>query len=85
MGYNIIRLLLWNFLLCACVLLYQAEVCQDLAAGVLPASCLEQLDSANWKDRLASMEEFQRVKSSCSVLISCVINNFITEQKLIDS
>uniref|UniRef100_A0A3P8QCL6 TOG domain-containing protein n=1 Tax=Astatotilapia calliptera TaxID=8154 RepID=A0A3P8QCL6_ASTCA len=53
-------LLLWNFLLCACVLLYQAEVCQDLAAGVLPASCLEQLDSANWKDRLASMEEFQR-------------------------
>uniref|UniRef100_A0A669C7C4 Cytoskeleton associated protein 5 n=1 Tax=Oreochromis niloticus TaxID=8128 RepID=A0A669C7C4_ORENI len=36
------------------------EVCQDLAAGVLPASCLEQLDSANWKDRLASMEEFQR-------------------------
>uniref|UniRef100_A0A3Q4GPQ5 Cytoskeleton associated protein 5 n=1 Tax=Neolamprologus brichardi TaxID=32507 RepID=A0A3Q4GPQ5_NEOBR len=37
-----------------------AEVCQDLAAGVLPASCLEQLDSANWKDRLASMEEFQR-------------------------
>lgn len=60
-------------------------MCQDLAAGVLPASCLEQLDSANWKDRLASMEEFQRVKSSCSVLISCVINNFITEQKLIDS
>ncbi|CAK6966388.1 cytoskeleton-associated protein 5 isoform X3 [Scomber scombrus] len=36
------------------------EVCEDLAAGVLPASCLQQLDSSNWKERLASMEEFQR-------------------------
>uniref|UniRef100_A0A8C4HMH1 Cytoskeleton associated protein 5 n=1 Tax=Dicentrarchus labrax TaxID=13489 RepID=A0A8C4HMH1_DICLA len=38
----------------------EVEVCEDLAAGVLPASCLQQLDSANWKERLASMEEFQR-------------------------
>ncbi|KAM4734479.1 cytoskeleton-associated protein 5 isoform 2-T2 [Anableps anableps] len=36
------------------------EVCEELAAGVLPASCLQQLDSSNWKERLASMEEFQR-------------------------
>ncbi|KAM7396138.1 hypothetical protein PAMP_019206 [Pampus punctatissimus] len=36
------------------------EACEDLAAGVLPASCLQQLGSANWKERLASMEEFQR-------------------------
>ncbi|XP_028287106.1 cytoskeleton-associated protein 5 isoform X2 [Parambassis ranga] len=36
------------------------EVCEDLAAGVLPGTCLQQLDSANWKERLASMEEFQR-------------------------
>ncbi|XP_041650942.1 cytoskeleton-associated protein 5 isoform X2 [Cheilinus undulatus] len=36
------------------------EVCEELAGGVLPASCLQQLDSANWKERLASMEEFQR-------------------------
>ncbi|XP_060892346.1 cytoskeleton-associated protein 5 isoform X2 [Labrus mixtus] len=36
------------------------EVCEELAAGVLPASCLQQLDSANWKERLASMEEFQK-------------------------
>ncbi|XP_013885628.1 cytoskeleton-associated protein 5 isoform X2 [Austrofundulus limnaeus] len=36
------------------------EACEDLAAGVLPASCLQQLDSTNWKERLASMEEFQR-------------------------
>uniref|UniRef100_A0A8C5I6V6 TOG domain-containing protein n=1 Tax=Gouania willdenowi TaxID=441366 RepID=A0A8C5I6V6_GOUWI len=42
------------------VLSFQAEACEDLAAGVLPASCLQQLDSANWKERLASMEEFQR-------------------------
>ncbi|KAM9352297.1 cytoskeleton-associated protein 5 [Symphorus nematophorus] len=37
-----------------------AEACEELAASVLPASCLQQLDSANWKERLASMEEFQR-------------------------
>ncbi|XP_072242822.1 cytoskeleton-associated protein 5 isoform X2 [Leuresthes tenuis] len=36
------------------------EACEELAAGVLPASCLQQLDSANWKERLASMEEFQK-------------------------
>ncbi|CAL9697086.1 unnamed protein product [Knipowitschia caucasica] len=36
------------------------EVCEDLARGVLPATCLQQLDSANWKERLASMEDFQR-------------------------
>uniref|UniRef100_A0A672HCF7 Cytoskeleton associated protein 5 n=1 Tax=Salarias fasciatus TaxID=181472 RepID=A0A672HCF7_SALFA len=36
------------------------EACEELAAAVLPASCLQQLDSANWKERLASMEEFQR-------------------------
>ncbi|XP_061533378.1 cytoskeleton-associated protein 5 isoform X2 [Phycodurus eques] len=36
------------------------EVCEEQAADVLPASCLQQLDSANWKERLASMEEFQR-------------------------
>ncbi|XP_055011340.1 cytoskeleton-associated protein 5 isoform X2 [Boleophthalmus pectinirostris] len=36
------------------------EACEDLARGVLPASCLQQLDSANWKERLASMEDFQR-------------------------
>ncbi|KAM4572719.1 cytoskeleton-associated protein 5 isoform 3-T3 [Odontesthes bonariensis] len=36
------------------------EACEERAAGVLPASCLQQLDSANWKERLASMEEFQR-------------------------
>uniref|UniRef100_A0A3Q3ETC6 Cytoskeleton associated protein 5 n=1 Tax=Labrus bergylta TaxID=56723 RepID=A0A3Q3ETC6_9LABR len=38
----------------------QIEVCEELAAGVLPASCLQQLDSTNWKERLASMEEFQK-------------------------
>uniref|UniRef100_A0A668AMQ0 Cytoskeleton associated protein 5 n=1 Tax=Myripristis murdjan TaxID=586833 RepID=A0A668AMQ0_9TELE len=39
---------------------YVLEVCEERAAAVLPASCLQQLDSANWKERLASMEEFQR-------------------------
>ncbi|XP_061825769.1 cytoskeleton-associated protein 5 isoform X1 [Nerophis lumbriciformis] len=37
-----------------------AEVCEEQAASVLPASCVQQLDSANWKERLASMEEFQK-------------------------
>ncbi|XP_047658144.1 cytoskeleton-associated protein 5 isoform X2 [Tachysurus fulvidraco] len=36
------------------------EVCEEKAAAVLPASCMQLLDSANWKERLASMEEFQR-------------------------
>ncbi|XP_066556633.1 cytoskeleton-associated protein 5 isoform X2 [Amia ocellicauda] len=36
------------------------EVCEEKAAVVLPASCMQLLDSSNWKERLASMEEFQR-------------------------
>uniref|UniRef100_A0A7N8WW94 Cytoskeleton associated protein 5 n=1 Tax=Mastacembelus armatus TaxID=205130 RepID=A0A7N8WW94_9TELE len=49
-----------------------AEVCEELAAGVLPASCLQQLDSANWKERLACMEEFQRaVETMDKVVMPC--------------
>ncbi|KAE8606436.1 hypothetical protein XENTR_v10010735 [Xenopus tropicalis] len=36
------------------------EACEERAAAVLPASCMQQLDSNNWKERLASMEEFQK-------------------------
>lgn len=36
------------------------EMCEEKAANVLPASCMQLLDSANWKERLASMEEFQK-------------------------
>uniref|UniRef100_A0A671SXT1 Cytoskeleton-associated protein 5-like n=1 Tax=Sinocyclocheilus anshuiensis TaxID=1608454 RepID=A0A671SXT1_9TELE len=36
------------------------DVCEEKAAAVLPASCMQLLDSGNWKERLASMEEFQR-------------------------
>ncbi|XP_029438954.1 cytoskeleton-associated protein 5 isoform X2 [Rhinatrema bivittatum] len=36
------------------------EACEEKAASVLPATCLQQLDSANWKERLASIEEFQK-------------------------
>nr|XP_033784266.1 cytoskeleton-associated protein 5 isoform X2 [Geotrypetes seraphini] len=36
------------------------EACEEKAASVLPATCLQQLDSGNWKERLASMEEFQK-------------------------
>ncbi|XP_016324605.1 cytoskeleton-associated protein 5-like isoform X2 [Sinocyclocheilus anshuiensis] len=36
------------------------EVCEEKAAAVLPASCMQLLDSSNWKERLASMEEFQK-------------------------
>uniref|UniRef100_A0A8C4NLI9 TOG domain-containing protein n=2 Tax=Eptatretus burgeri TaxID=7764 RepID=A0A8C4NLI9_EPTBU len=34
------------------------EVCEEKAAAVISASCLHQLDSSNWKERVASMEEF---------------------------
>ncbi|CAI5763725.1 cytoskeleton-associated protein 5 isoform X1 [Podarcis lilfordi] len=36
------------------------EVCEEKASAVLPAACLQQLDSGNWKERLACMEEFQK-------------------------
>ncbi|KAJ8281337.1 hypothetical protein GJAV_G00066360 [Gymnothorax javanicus] len=36
------------------------EVCEERSALVLPASCMELLDSPNWKERLASMEEFEK-------------------------
>nr|DBA17482.1 TPA: hypothetical protein GDO54_002918 [Pyxicephalus adspersus] len=36
------------------------EACEEKAAAVLPATCMQQLDSSNWKERLASMEEFQK-------------------------
>uniref|UniRef100_A0A3B3V6D8 Cytoskeleton associated protein 5 n=1 Tax=Poecilia latipinna TaxID=48699 RepID=A0A3B3V6D8_9TELE len=47
-----------KFLMVCCC--FQPEACEELAAAVLPATCLQQLDSGNWKERLASMEEFQR-------------------------
>ncbi|XP_062868509.1 cytoskeleton-associated protein 5-like isoform X2 [Trichomycterus rosablanca] len=37
---------------------FSMEVCEDKAVAVLPASCIQMLDSANWKERVASMEEF---------------------------
>ncbi|XP_028649672.2 LOW QUALITY PROTEIN: cytoskeleton-associated protein 5 [Erpetoichthys calabaricus] len=37
-----------------------SEVCEEKAAAVLPATCMQLLDSGNWKERLASMEEFQK-------------------------
>ncbi|XP_038619954.1 cytoskeleton-associated protein 5 isoform X1 [Tachyglossus aculeatus] len=36
------------------------EVCEEKASVVLPPSCIQLLDSSNWKERLASMEEFQK-------------------------
>lgn len=47
---------------------FQLEVCEEKAAAVLPASCMQLLDSANWKERLASMEEFQKVTKHHSSL-----------------
>lgn len=39
----------------------QPEVCEEKASAVLPASCMQMLDSANWKERVAAMEEFLKV------------------------
>ncbi|XP_053741131.1 cytoskeleton-associated protein 5 isoform X3 [Synchiropus splendidus] len=36
------------------------EASEELAAGVLPANCLQMLESSLWKERLASMEDFKR-------------------------
>lgn len=46
-------------LLMFCIL--QIEVCEEKASAVLPATCIQLLDSSNWKERLACMEEFQKV------------------------
>uniref|UniRef100_A0A4W5P0I9 Cytoskeleton associated protein 5 n=1 Tax=Hucho hucho TaxID=62062 RepID=A0A4W5P0I9_9TELE len=43
------------------------EVCDELAAAVLPASCVKMLDSSNWKERLASMEEFYQVAEQIDI------------------
>ncbi|CAH2325956.1 cytoskeleton-associated 5-like isoform X1 [Pelobates cultripes] len=40
------------------------EACEEKAAAVLPASCMQLFDSGNWKERLASMEEFQKAVES---------------------
>uniref|UniRef100_A0A673Z6D4 Cytoskeleton associated protein 5 n=1 Tax=Salmo trutta TaxID=8032 RepID=A0A673Z6D4_SALTR len=47
------------------------EVCDELAAAVLPASCVKMLDSSNWKERLASMEEFYQVKVTELIVMPC--------------
>ncbi|KAJ7324637.1 hypothetical protein JRQ81_017657 [Phrynocephalus forsythii] len=36
------------------------ESCELAAAAVLPASCLQHLDSSDWKERLASLEIFEQ-------------------------
>ncbi|ETE68319.1 Cytoskeleton-associated protein 5, partial [Ophiophagus hannah] len=36
------------------------EMCEEKASAVLPEVCIQQLDSGNWKERLACMEEFQK-------------------------
>lgn len=65
---------------CLCVFV-QLEVCEEKSAAVLPATCMQQLDSANWKERLASMEEFQRVTflnlhpHSVSLLLSLTLRS----------
>uniref|UniRef100_A0A673Z6M8 Cytoskeleton associated protein 5 n=1 Tax=Salmo trutta TaxID=8032 RepID=A0A673Z6M8_SALTR len=45
------------------------EVCDELAAAVLPASCVKMLDSSNWKERLASMEEFYQVAEQMDISV----------------
>ncbi|XP_040601761.1 cytoskeleton-associated protein 5 isoform X2 [Mesocricetus auratus] len=36
------------------------EVCEEKASAVLPPTCIQLLDSSNWKERLACIEEFQK-------------------------
>ncbi|XP_065267515.1 cytoskeleton-associated protein 5-like [Emys orbicularis] len=36
------------------------ESCEEVAAAVLPASCIQQLASSNWKERFSGMEAFQK-------------------------
>ncbi|XP_076978318.1 cytoskeleton-associated protein 5-like isoform X2 [Tamandua tetradactyla] len=52
------------------------EICEEKASAVLPSNCIQLLDSSNWKERLASMVEFQkavelmdRTKMPCQALV----------------
>lgn len=40
-------------------------MCEEKAAAVLPASCMQLMESANWKERVAAMEEFIKVVRVC--------------------
>uniref|UniRef100_A0A8C8GYV5 TOG domain-containing protein n=1 Tax=Oncorhynchus tshawytscha TaxID=74940 RepID=A0A8C8GYV5_ONCTS len=50
-----------------CTKCLKVEVCDELAAAVLPASCVKMLDSSNWKERLASMEEFYQLAEQMDI------------------
>ncbi|KAH1165906.1 cytoskeleton-associated protein 5-like [Mauremys mutica] len=39
---------------------FSEESCEEVAAAVLPASCIQQLASSNWKERFSGMEAFQK-------------------------
>lgn len=54
----------------------QPEVCEERAAAVLPASCIQMLESANWKERLAAMEEFLKVMCVGSIHKKTAQGNF---------
>lgn len=63
-------------------------MCEEKASAVLPEVCIQQLDSGNWKERLACMEEFQKVimtSSSKKCLtpknICSIVNYFGISQK----
>ncbi|XP_077003385.1 cytoskeleton-associated protein 5-like [Tamandua tetradactyla] len=52
------------------------KICEEKASAVLPSNCIQLLDSSNWKERLASMVEFQkavelmdRTKMPCQALV----------------
>lgn len=60
----------------------QPEMCEEKAAAVLPASCMQLLDSGNWKERLASMEEFQRVTCGFCVHFFCHFKLFCNDFNL---
>lgn len=50
-----------QFLILGYCCILQVEVCEEKASAVLPPTCIQLLDSSNWKERLACMEEFQKV------------------------
>lgn len=52
------------------VFIHQVEVCEERAAAVLSADCMQNLDSSNWKERLASMEDFLKVKVCVTSIVS---------------
>jgi len=51
-----------NILMLSCVVCPQDDTVEELVLAQLPAEAVQNLNSSNWKERLAAMEKFTEVQ-----------------------